>query len=179
MRCNAPDGAAVQSLYVRAFVLVEQQQIRLDGDGRFDSPGEEAADIASKCIICIERRVRVFSTHGAPATVIEAAGTNVDERITTVVSIAANGVGFGGYDQGLTIVHPTQNGLAATGANLRRSVKTHAKVRLCCAITFERGPDRDASDCDDPRHGLPLTGATVYTSVCSAISRASSTSMPK
>ncbi|QSQ22757.1 right-handed parallel beta-helix repeat-containing protein [Pyxidicoccus parkwayensis] len=72
----------------------------LNADGDFDDPGDEAAEVFTgcRCMILIDKRLKLESTDGAKATVLDAAGAVLD-----VVNITANGVVFGGDGKGFTL----------------------------------------------------------------------------
>jgi len=77
--------------------------VNLDGD--FSDPGDEALNTTSfpdACLICVNKRVRVRSTHGADLTIIDGTGT---EELGPVVgvSIQVPGVSFGAESRGFTI----------------------------------------------------------------------------
>ncbi|MFY2558515.1 right-handed parallel beta-helix repeat-containing protein [Corallococcus terminator] len=72
----------------------------LNADGDFSDPGDEAAEVQTgcRCMILINKRLRVESTGGAQVTVIDAAGAVLD-----VVNITVSNVVFGDYGKGFTL----------------------------------------------------------------------------
>lgn len=80
----------------------------LTGDGDFSDPGEEGGNTTS--MITIAKRVRVLSSNGATATVIDANGGS-----DTAVTITAAGVVFGGPKKGFTLKGADLNGLFVSG----------------------------------------------------------------
>ncbi|MCP3162251.1 right-handed parallel beta-helix repeat-containing protein [Myxococcus qinghaiensis] len=72
----------------------------LNADGDFSDPGDEAAEVQTgcRCMILINKRLRVESTGGAQVTVIDAAGAVLD-----VVNITVSNVVFGGAGKGFTL----------------------------------------------------------------------------
>ncbi|QSQ25124.1 right-handed parallel beta-helix repeat-containing protein [Pyxidicoccus parkwayensis] len=79
----------------------------LNGDGDFSDPGEEAAEVGSgcRCMVLINKRLRIESTDGADATVLDAAGARLD-----VVNITASRVVFGGDGKGFTLTGARKTG---------------------------------------------------------------------
>jgi len=82
----------------------------VNNDGDFLDAGDEAADTSAGCIICIRKAVRISSTSGAAATIIDAAGTQIS-GLTNAVIIYADNTEFGGEYRGLTIANSTYYGL--------------------------------------------------------------------
>ena len=80
----------------------------LNGDGAFDDPGDEAAELGSgcDCMIRVEKQVSLLSEAGAGATVIDGAGI-----APTLVAITANGAVFGRANQGFTLTASGPNQL--------------------------------------------------------------------
>ncbi|NTX16619.1 right-handed parallel beta-helix repeat-containing protein [Myxococcus sp. CA051A] len=72
----------------------------LNADGDFSDPGDEAAEVQTgcRCMILINKRLKVESTGGAQVTVLAAAGAVLD-----VVNITASNVSFGDYGKGFTL----------------------------------------------------------------------------
>jgi hypothetical protein len=81
----------------------------VNGDGRFDDPGDEAAELqvpGCECMLKIDKPLTLESTHGAGATVLDAVGMPVD-----VVRIFTDHVVFGAKGKGFTLTRG-RNGLA-------------------------------------------------------------------
>ena len=91
----------------------------LNGDGDFDDDGEEAAQpsAGSGCVVCVDKRVRVLSTDGAAATIID--GGNSGSDFPFVVFISASGVTFGEKNRGFTITNGHMYGLKTKALNVR------------------------------------------------------------
>lgn len=70
----------------------------LNGDGDFDDPGEEDAEVGCGCMILIDKRLTLISMHGAAMTILDAAKNDVD-----VVRITADKVMFGSKNKGFTL----------------------------------------------------------------------------
>ncbi|NMO15972.1 hypothetical protein HPC49_17180 [Pyxidicoccus fallax] len=89
---NARDG---DRILVRPGVYGE-----LTGDGDFNDPGEEAAEIGGgcRCMILVDKRLVIASTDGPTVTVLDARGAQLD-----VVNITASHVVFGGDGAGFTV----------------------------------------------------------------------------
>jgi hypothetical protein len=99
----------------------------IDGDGRFESPGDERPQrrdystphgppIALACVVCILKPVHLLSKDGAAATVIDAGATTYH-----VVQIAAQNVTFGDVDRGFMVtggVVPGDGSDGGDGLNL-------------------------------------------------------------
>ena len=77
----------------------------VNADGDFADPGEEGSN--EPCTICIRKRVRVISTHGAAATVIDGGpgvrGSSIEGMSLVVVYIGSSGGQFGENGKGFTI----------------------------------------------------------------------------
>jgi hypothetical protein len=106
----------------------------VDGDGRFESPGDERAQRGQyslgsffapqdiSCVVCITKPIRVLSMDGAAATIIDAGGSSYH-----VVQITANNVLFGDVNRGFTLTgavrpdnfQPGGNGLLLHGNSVR------------------------------------------------------------
>ena len=87
----------------------------IDNDGDFLDPGDEAANTSDGCIVCIRKAVRISSTAGAAATVIDAGGTQIP-GLTNVVIIYADNTEFGAEYRGLTIANSAYYGLQVLSA---------------------------------------------------------------
>jgi hypothetical protein len=89
---NASDGATI--------VVGPGRYGDLNGDGDFDDPGEEAAQVGfgCRCMILVDKQITIQSRAGAEATILDASGATVD-----VVNIVADGVVFGGKHAGFTL----------------------------------------------------------------------------
>lgn len=89
---NASDGATI--------VVGPGRYGDLNGNGDFDDPGEEAAEVGfgCRCMILIDKQITIRSRAGAEATILDASGATVD-----VVNIIADGVVFGGKHAGFTL----------------------------------------------------------------------------
>jgi len=123
---NARDGDTV---------LVEPGQYGdLNRDGDQDDTGEEHAPVPSRCIICIDKRVELYSTHGADVTTIN------DFRSHAVL-ISADHVVFGGRGKGFTI---TGSGGGAVVVELAGDVHVSGNTVRNASVGFffqaERGP---------------------------------------
>jgi hypothetical protein len=82
----------------------------LNNDNDYDDPGEEQLVPNRFCIVCVDKRLRVISTHGAQTTVIQSAlGHPV--FISGVVALTASGAIFGERRKGFTIRHGASIGL--------------------------------------------------------------------
>jgi len=79
----------------------------LNHDGDFDDPGEEASGLGfgCKCMILVDKRVSLKSTHGATATILDANNAGLD-----VVNIITDEVIFGGIDKGFTLLGARMTG---------------------------------------------------------------------
>ena len=79
----------------------------LNGDGDFNDPGEEAAEVGfgCRCMILVDKRLIIESTEGAVATVLDASGAQLD-----VVNITASHVVFGGNGRGFTLTGARKTG---------------------------------------------------------------------
>ena len=103
----------------------------IDGDGRFDSPGDERPQKGEYfqsssgltrdliCVVCITKPIQVLSWDGAPATIIDAGGSSYN-----VVQIIASNVTFGDVGRGFTVtgaVAPDNFGPAGNGLLLEGS----------------------------------------------------------
>src|SRR5688572_9374211 len=69
----------------------------LNGNGYFDDPGDERPGNGAACMICITKRVRIVSTHGASVTIIDARRPSVNDVdfIASAVWFLAEGITFG------------------------------------------------------------------------------------
>lgn len=72
----------------------------LNGDGDFNDPGEESAEVGfgCRCMIQIDKSITLLSSEGAGVTVLDANGAILD-----VVNIAADEAVFGRKHKGFTI----------------------------------------------------------------------------
>ncbi|MFP2910620.1 NosD domain-containing protein [Pyxidicoccus sp. 3LFB2] len=79
----------------------------LNGDGDFFDAGEEAAEVGfgCRCMVLVDKRVRIESTDGAAVTLLDAAGAPLD-----VVNITASQVIFGGNGKGFTLTGARRSG---------------------------------------------------------------------
>jgi hypothetical protein len=79
----------------------------IDNDLQYVTPGDEAADLNLRCVVCITKRVTVASTDGANATVIDPGrpgpGQSLPQPLAWTVRINASGARFGAQNQGFTI----------------------------------------------------------------------------
>lgn len=85
----------------------------LNRDKDFSDPGEEAGEPSSDsgCVVCIHKRLRILSTHGAAATRIEAVDTHKfelgsDNGYGSLVLIDTSGVTFGTPGHGFQLAGP-------------------------------------------------------------------------
>src|SRR6185369_1185356 len=71
----------------------------LNGDGLFNAPGEETADLGNcDCVVAVNKPLKLLSRDGASATVIDIGSANL-----IGVRLDANGVVFGKKGKGFTI----------------------------------------------------------------------------
>jgi parallel beta-helix repeat protein len=91
-------------------VLVEPGRYGdVNSDFQYVSPGDERADLALGCVICIDKAVTVLSTAGPKVTIIDPASFQPPTRgprppeLRWTVLISAPGVRLGGSGQGFTI----------------------------------------------------------------------------
>jgi hypothetical protein len=88
----------------------------LNGDGKFDAPGEErpqrrqvnppsGAPVDLNCVVCILKPLQFVSTYGAEATVIDAGNAPYD-----AVQIVGQNVSFGDVGRGFTVIHAGVDG---------------------------------------------------------------------
>lgn len=77
----------------------------LRGDGTFSQPGDERPACGS--IVCVNKKVRIFSKYGATLTTIAGAGA-----ADATVRILSSGVIFGAVDHGFTLTGGGSSGLA-------------------------------------------------------------------
>ena len=91
----------------------------LNSDNDFDDPGEEPAqpNVGFGCVVCVDKRVRVLSTDGAAATIVD--GGNPVSDFPYVVFISASGVTFGERNRGFTIKEGQLIGLGANAFDVR------------------------------------------------------------
>ena len=84
-----------------------------NGDGDFDDPGDEPAEIGSgcECAIRLDVPVTLRSRDGAGATLLTGGGA-----VTDVVLVSANGVSLGGAKHGFTVTGSA--GLSADGVDV-------------------------------------------------------------
>jgi hypothetical protein len=85
----------------------------VNGDGDFTDPGDEALDPSSfpgPCLVCINKRVRLLSTHGADLTIIDGFGTESFGPVNGV-AIFASGVTFGSEARGFTVRRMSNTGV--------------------------------------------------------------------
>lgn len=86
----------------------------LNGNGSFNDPGDEAAEVAFPgciCMIKINKSVSIHSTDGAASTVLDAGGADI-----RVVSIQSNDVAFGLRYGGFTILNARREGVFTEGS---------------------------------------------------------------
>jgi len=107
----------------------------LNGDGKFDAPGEEQPQnrdyqppsggppLQLNCVICILKPIQLVSTYGAEATVID--GGNAPYN---VVEIVARSVSFGDVGKGFSLIHAGEGGdglyLLAGPARIKGNIAT-------------------------------------------------------
>jgi hypothetical protein len=76
-----------------------------NSDGDFADLGDELLDATSfpgVCLVCVNKRVRLLSTHGADLTIIDGSGTESFGGVEGV-SILVPGVSFGAESHGFTV----------------------------------------------------------------------------
>ena len=85
----------------------------VNGDGAFDDPGDEPAEIGSgcECAIRLDVPVTLRSRDGAGATLLTGGGA-----VTDVVLVTANGASLGGAKRGFTVTGSA--GLSADGVDV-------------------------------------------------------------
>jgi hypothetical protein len=91
----------------------------LDGDGILGETGEETGEIdyGCQCMVKVDKRVKIVSTHGATSTVVDAHFLGLEEGSPlTAVRITANGVVFGRPSHGFTLTGSKRNAGLAIGA---------------------------------------------------------------
>jgi Right handed beta helix region len=92
----------------------------IDNDLQYTTPGDELPNVASRCMVCVDKGVTIASTHGADVTVISpgrpAAGEPRPTEPGITVLIRANGARFGAPGQGFT-VYGSNVGLRIHGAS--------------------------------------------------------------
>jgi hypothetical protein len=91
----------------------------LDGDGILGETGEETGEIdyGCQCMVKVDKRVTILSTHGATSTVVDARFFGLEEGSPIVaVRITANGVVFGRSAHGFTLTGSQRNDGLAIGA---------------------------------------------------------------
>jgi Right handed beta helix region len=107
----------------------------LNRDRDFSDPGDEAAVLNGlECMVCIDKRMRILSTHGASATRIDSSTVDFDtddEEFPDTVRITANGVTFGAPGQGFELVGRSTiflssrgHGNVVVGGNVARRTDT-------------------------------------------------------
>jgi hypothetical protein len=89
----------------------------LNGDSILDDPGEEVLGPVGECIVCIDKPLRVLSSHGAEVTVIQAPEAS-PEVITHLVRLSGADCTFGQRGRGFTL-RGAANGLHAEGERMR------------------------------------------------------------
>ena len=92
----------------------------LNSDGDFDDDGEERGrqpSIGSGCVICVNKRVHLASTHGAAATIVD--GGHPVGNFPFIVFIPTSGVTFGERDRGFTLKDGQLYGLKTVASNIR------------------------------------------------------------
>jgi hypothetical protein len=88
--------------------------------------GDEHPDAALECMVCIDKRVRVLSTHGPAQTAIQEA----DIPVGALVLIRANGVTFGRGNQGFTLYGRAMRAPDSGGARVGLAVQGASDVRV-------------------------------------------------
>jgi hypothetical protein len=111
----------------------------VNGDGDFTDTGDEALDASSFpgiCLVCVNKRVTLLSTHGADLTIIDGSGT---ESIGPVdgVAIFSAGVTFGAEARGFTVRR-----ISNTGVMVRPEA---GDVTIVGNHASENGTDDDSS----------------------------------
>jgi len=96
----------------------------LNGDGDFDDDGEERGrqfSIGSGCVICVNKRVHLASTHGAAATIVDGGNppTGALPALPFIVFIPTSGVTFGEKDKGFTLKDGQLYGLKTVASHVR------------------------------------------------------------
>lgn len=85
----------------------------VNSDGDFADPGDEVFDASSfpgTCLVCIDKRVKLLSTHGADVTIIDGSGTELFGPMDGV-AIFASGVTFGAESHGFTVRRISNTGV--------------------------------------------------------------------
>jgi len=126
------------------------------GDRDFDDPGDEAAELQDGpgcgCLVHVNKRLTVESSHGASATVLDAGGAPI-----AVVRISADGVVLGTRRQGFTLVGG-RTGVAVRAA----SPGSLSGVRVESNRSAGHSQDGFGADPDDPAVAdLQLVGNTA------------------
>ena len=100
-------GRAIQQANDGEMILVRPGRYGdLNGDGDFSDPGDELMDTTSfpgPCLVCVNKSVKLYSTHGAELTVIDGASTESFGPVVAGVAIHASGVSFGVEGHGFTV----------------------------------------------------------------------------
>jgi parallel beta helix pectate lyase-like protein/uncharacterized protein DUF1565 len=114
---NAPSGSVI--------VVGPGRYGDLNGDGKFDAPGEEQPQnreylpptggppVQLNCVVCILKTVQLVSTFGAEATVIDAGNGPYN-----VVQIVGKSVYFGDVGKGFSLIHAGTDGAGNGGDGL-------------------------------------------------------------
>jgi parallel beta-helix repeat protein len=103
----------------------------LNGDGVFDDPGDEAAEVGSGCfcMIKIDKPLSIESRDGAAATVLDARGTNLN-----IVQIELSGAVFGKKKKGFTLTHAGGSGLVSLSSTA--GVRVTGNVAIANGVGF-------------------------------------------
>jgi hypothetical protein len=92
----------------------------LNGDGAFTAPGEEhlrTDGSGHTCIVCIDKRIKLLSLHGADVTIVDAGNgrradpDSTDAMVDNVVSITASGATVGADGAGFTVAGSAGDGV--------------------------------------------------------------------
>jgi parallel beta-helix repeat protein len=92
----------------------------LNGDGDFDDPGDEQARVGTGigCVVCINKQVRVLSTDGATATMVDGESALPHGELPFVIYISTSGVTLGQRHRGFTIKNGQMYGVKSDAADL-------------------------------------------------------------
>jgi Periplasmic copper-binding protein (NosD) len=110
-----------------AIVVAPGRYGDLDGDGSLGGVGEETGEVGfgCQCMVRVNKAVRIFSTHGAGVTVLDASGLLAP---TITVFITANSAQLGRADHGFLLKAPSNYTavyvFAATGVTVAGNLAT-------------------------------------------------------